>query len=193
LEAYPKLEVFGSKIDEILGLTNGVEDGDEFNIGDLKVQVLFTPCHTKGHVLYLVSSEDKQALFSGDTLFSAGCGRFFEGDATQMQSAMDKIAKLSDSTDLYCGHEYTLGNLQFALTVEESNKSVVMEKLQNVLELLENGKPTVPSTLGEEKTYNPFMRTNVESMMKSLKKSNPVDAMHKLRELKNDFKPPKKE
>jgi hydroxyacylglutathione hydrolase len=188
LETFPKLQVYGSKIDEIPGLTNGVEEGDEFNIGDLKVQVLFTPCHTKGHVLYLVSSGDKQALFSGDTLFSAGCGRFFEGDATQMQSAMDKIAKLSDSTELYCGHEYTIGNLQFALTVEKSNESVVMEKLQQVLELREKGNPSVPSTLGDEKTYNPFMRTNLESMMKSLNKSNSVETMQQLRELKNKFK-----
>jgi hydroxyacylglutathione hydrolase len=188
LETFPKLQVFGSKIDEIPGLTNGVEEGDEFNIGNLKVQVLFTPCHTKGHVLYLVSSGDKQALFSGDTLFSAGCGRFFEGDATQMQSAMDKIAKLSDSTELYCGHEYTIGNLQFALTVEKSNESIVMDKLEKVLELRETGKPSVPSTLGDEKTYNPFMRTNLESMMKSLNKSNSVETMQQLRELKNKFK-----
>eukprot|EP01080_Neovahlkampfia_damariscottae_P010641 gene10641-3264_t len=183
---FPQLEVYGSKVDEIPELTNPVDEGDVFYIGEIKVEILFTPCHTKGHVLYLASCNGQKALFTGDTLFSGGCGRFFEGDAKQMQSAMDKISKLDNETELYFGHEYTASNLKFALSVEPNNEEL-KKKMENVLKLREEGKFTTPSTVGDEKTFNPFLRTNVQQLMENLNQKDAVSTMHVLREMKNKF------
>jgi len=130
-EKIPGLKVVGAD-DRIPKLNHKVKDGDKFNIGQLEVLVRFVPCHTTGHVYYIVKGGQHQplALFSGDTLFIAGCGKFFEGTAEQMRYAlMEVAAKLPGDTQVWCGHEYTVGNLKFALSVDPNNK-ILQDKLE---------------------------------------------------------------
>ena len=99
-----------------------VEHGDKHTIGDIQISCLFTPCHTTGHVCYYVTQDTDRIVFTGDTLFIGGCGRFFEGTAEMMYSAMEKLGSLPPDTKVYCGHEYSLQNLAFADHVEPSNQ-----------------------------------------------------------------------
>lgn len=184
------LKVFGHRNDEgrIPGLTQPLADGDEFSIGTIRAKVLFIPGHTKGHVAYLCENN----LFCGDTLFVAGCGRLFEGTAEQMQGSLSKLRDLPDDTLVYCGHEYTEKNLQFALTVEPKNKKL-SEKLETVRSLRAKGLSTVPSILEEEKATNPFLRWESGEIQKNLRDRfptlplEPVPVFAKLRELKDSF------
>ncbi|KAJ0058116.1 hypothetical protein NL108_007405, partial [Boleophthalmus pectinirostris] len=132
-----------------------------FQIGSLHIKCLHTPCHTTGHVCYYVTKEnssDPPAVFTGDTLFVAGCGKFFEGTAEQMYRALiDILGSLPPETRVYCGHEYTVNNLKFARHVEPDN-DVIREKLAWAKEKCDKGEPTIPSTLADEFTFNPFMR-----------------------------------
>src|SRR4030095_15356722 len=114
------------------------------------------PAHTSGHVAYHFPNE--RAVFTGDTLFVAGCGRLFEGDGAQMMRSPRQPASLPDDTAVYCGHEYTEKNLRFAETLEPGNARL-REKLTRVQDVRRQGKPTVPSTIAEEKETNPFLRT----------------------------------
>jgi len=184
------IEVYGGD-DRIPAITKKVGDGDSLEVGSIKIKVFFTPCHTSGHVLYLAKQGDEAgSLFTGDTLFIGGCGRFFEGTAEQMHHALNKvIASLPDNTKVYCGHEYTKKNLEFAQHVEPNN-TAVQQKLAWADQKTQNGEHTVPSTVGDEKTFNPFMRVENPEFVKSLKleKSDPISAMAHLRELKNNFK-----
>jgi hydroxyacylglutathione hydrolase len=155
-----------SDADRLAGFTNGVDEGDSISVGEATARVLFIPCHTRGHVAY-VFDEDK-ALFSGDMLFAAGCGRTFEGTAEMMYTALcEKLAALPDDMRVFCGHEYTEGNLRFAVTVEPDNAAIA-DKLAAVQKIRANAaadwhdatpdEMTVPSTIGEERETNPFMR-----------------------------------
>uniref|UniRef100_A0A915PUU1 hydroxyacylglutathione hydrolase n=1 Tax=Setaria digitata TaxID=48799 RepID=A0A915PUU1_9BILA len=155
---YNGLSIYGGD-DRIIGITNKVRDGDTFKIGELDVKCLCTPCHTTGSVCYYVTDRsDDRVVFTGDTLFVAGCGRFFEGTATEMDSALnDKLSSLPNDTKVYCGHEYTVDNLKFALSVEPKNDEI-KKKLVWAEERRRSGDCTVPSTIGEEKRFNPFMR-----------------------------------
>jgi len=185
------IEVFGGD-DRIPAMTKKVGDGDLIEVGNIKIKVFFTPCHTSGHVLYLAKQGDEAgSLFTGDTLFVGGCGRFFEGTAEQMHHALNTvIASLPDNTKVYCGHEYTKKNLEFAQHVEPNNEAV-KHKLSWAEQKGKSGEPTVPSTVGEEKTFNPFMRVGVAEFVKSLQlkdgSTDPIAAMGHLRELKNKF------
>jgi len=176
--------------DRIPALTNKVKEGDTFNVGTLKIKVLFTPCHTAGHVLYLVDSgKAPLALFTGDTLFIGGCGRFFEGTAEQMHHALNEvIAKLPPNTEVYCGHEYTKKNLEFALHIEPNNEDV-KKKLQWATHQSESNLSTVPSNVGEELLYNPFMRVEQPNVASAVGKAGEgaVAVMAALREAKNKF------
>lgn len=170
-------------------LSKQVKHSDKINIGNLLVTCLLTPCHTKGHVCYFV--EDKNggppAVFTGDTLFSAGCGKFFEGTPEQMYQALVKIlGSLPGETQVYCGHEYTANNLLFAAHVEPSNK-VVLEKLEWAKEKKASKEPTVPSTIADEKTFNPFMRVHEASVQEHTGKQDPIMVMEALRNEKNNF------
>ncbi|CDI82141.1 hydroxyacylglutathione hydrolase, putative [Eimeria acervulina] len=193
----PGIEVIGSAYEETPGRTKAVTDGDTFRLGkfsDLQVKVLHAPCHTIGHLLYYLESRTdvnaKPIIFTGDTLFLAGCGRFFEGNAQQMHHALMKtIGSLPAETLVYCGHEYTIANLKFAATVEPNNFA-----LQNKLEWAQkqqiSGKPTVPSSIGEEKAYNPFMRVDRPEVQKAVgaPEGDEIQTMHILRERKNTFR-----
>eukprot|EP00055_Hartaetosiga_balthica_P012363 m.59793 g.59793 ORF g.59793 m.59793 type:complete len:265 (+) comp7922_c4_seq2:89-883(+) len=156
----PSVVIFGGKGDMAEGVEKEVWDGDTIELGNVKFEVLATPCHTQGHVSYYATckGEESGAVFTGDTLFIGGCGNFNDGTPEMMYDALiHKLGKLPDNTRVYCGHEYTVKNLQFALTVEPDNE-VLQEKLEWATERRKNGEFTIPSTIGEEKAFNPFMR-----------------------------------
>ena len=157
-----------SDADRIPGFTNGLDEGDTIDVGNQTARILFIPSHTMGHIAYVF--DEARALFSGDMLFAGGCGRLFEGDAQMMYTALcEKLAALPDDMRVFCGHEYTEGNLMFAAHVEPDNQAVA-EKLARVQQI-RAGKAadwhdatpdemTIPSTIGEEKATNPFMRSS---------------------------------
>lgn len=141
--------------DRIPGLTRGVSASTPLEFAGHPIQVIETPGHTLGHVTYYLP-EDKLA-FTGDTLFSLGCGRIFEGDPQMMQESVSKIAALPDDTRIYCGHEYTLSNARFAMNVEPENEAL-KTRVAEVEALSSDGKPTLPTTVEIEKATNPFLR-----------------------------------
>ena len=152
LQLRPDLHVVGGD-DRIEQLKQKVTHGDELQIGNLKIKCLFTPCHTTGHICYYVTDSDggSKAVFTGDTLFLGGCGRFFEGDGQQMNEALNvKLASLPDETKVYCGHEYSIQNLSFGCHVEPENEAI-QEKLAwaKSQRAKDPAEPTVPSTIGK--------------------------------------------
>lgn len=159
--------VYGHASDagRLAGMTDGLEEGDEVGVGRARARVLHIPAHTRGHIAYVF--DDDAAVFCGDTLFAGGCGRLFEGTPEMMFRALAKLAALPDATRVYCGHEYTEGNLRFAAHVEPDNVAV-REKLARVQAIRAHraadwhdageDEMTVPSTLGEERATNPFVR-----------------------------------
>jgi hydroxyacylglutathione hydrolase len=185
-----RLRVYGHKVDRerIPGHTHPLEDGDEVEVGDLKGKVLFIPGHTRGHVAYLFENN----LFCGDTLFVAGCGRLFEGSAREMHESLRRLKALSGDTLVYCGHEYTEKNLQFALTVEPGNRKVAA-KLEKVRALRAKGTSTVPSTMAEEWETNPFLRWDSSEIRARVKREHPeiavepVSIFAQVRTLKDQF------
>ena len=132
-----------------------VAQGDTFAFGDQEVRVIATPGHTSGHVSYFFP--DGAALFCGDTLFALGCGRLFEGDAPTMWRSLGKLAALPDATRVYCGHEYTLSNARFALTIDP-DLAALQQRAAEIEATRAAGRPTIPSTIGLEKATNPFLR-----------------------------------
>ncbi|XP_050422627.1 hydroxyacylglutathione hydrolase, mitochondrial isoform X1 [Adelges cooleyi] len=176
--------------DRIDGLTKMIDtSGTDLKIGLLDVKCLRTPCHTTGHVCYYVSTDEGSVVFTGDTLFVGGCGRFFEGNAQQMYEALIEIlSKLPENTAVFCGHEYSIQNLKFGLHVEPTNEDLL--SLLKTVEVKRQAKePCVPSTIGMEKLVNPFMRVGIASVQNATKTpGNSIETMRILRELKNDFK-----
>jgi hydroxyacylglutathione hydrolase len=142
-----------------------VREGDQVRVGALQGRVLETPGHTAGHISY-VFPQDKLA-FVGDTLFSIGCGRVIEGTPEMMWQSLLKLRALPDDTRIYCGHEYTKANIRFAETIEPDNAALKTRAAQ-VDSLLAARKPTIPSTIGEEKAANPFLRADVPEVAKSV-------------------------
>lgn len=148
-----RVPVYGPATESIPALTVPVQEGIEVEAAGVRFQVLDTPGHTRGHVCYVT----EQALFCGDTLFTAGCGRLFEGTPAQMYASLAKLAALPDRTLVYCAHEYTADNLMFAAVAEPANAAVANRR-DSVATARAAGRPTVPATLAEEKATNPFLR-----------------------------------
>ncbi|KAE9418377.1 hypothetical protein Angca_004165, partial [Angiostrongylus cantonensis] len=170
-------------------LSRKVEHEEKFRVGEMEITALKTPCHTKGHICYYVShSGDKRPIvLTGDTLFIAGCGKFFEGSAAEMHHNLNEIlAKLPNDTYVYPGHEYTYSNLKFAHHIEPSNEDV-KRKLEWAAQKKEQNVPTVPSTIGEEKKTNPFMRTTSSEIQQNVGATELVTVMDRVREAKNRF------
>jgi hydroxyacylglutathione hydrolase len=142
-----------------------VRENDTVRVGGLTGRVLETPGHTGGHISYFFPA-DKLA-FVGDTLFSIGCGRVIEGTPEMMWQSLLKLRDLPDDTRVYCGHEYTLANIRFAKTIEPDNAALAA-RAKEVENLLAARKPTIPSTMGEEKAANPFLRADVPELAKSV-------------------------
>lgn len=131
-----------------------VKDGDILELGSEQAKIIATPGHTMGEICF--SFEDSKALFTGDTLFVMGCGRLFEGTAEDMFTSMQKLADLPDDMRMYCGHEYTLSNAKFSAAFAPDNPHIE-KRLKDIIGLRNDNKPTIPSTLGEEKTTNLFL------------------------------------
>ena len=157
--------IVGAKNDaeRIPGIDELLEDGDIYEFGANKITMLETPGHTLGSVCFFV--EPDKILFTGDTLFSMGCGRLFEGSAQLMWQSMQKIRALPDDAQIYCGHEYTLSNAEFALEVEPDNLAL-QQRAQEVRELRRARKDTLPVSLGTEKATNPFLRADSMEIQK---------------------------
>lgn len=149
--------IVGSKADSgrIPGIDIEVGDQDSYKFGNHKAKVYDVSGHTMGHIAYYF--EQDNVLFSGDALFALGCGRLFEGTAELMWTSLQKLAALPDETLVYCAHEYTQANAQFALSVEPQNKLLV-ERANEIISLRAKGEPTIPSSIGLEKATNPFLR-----------------------------------
>lgn len=141
--------------DRIPGIDIAVGEEDTIALGTETGRVFDVPGHTRGHIAYWFA--ESEALFCGDTLFAMGCGRLCEGTPAQMWDSLSKFAGLPDETRVYCAHEYTEANARFALTVDPDNKAL-KRRAAAVARLRREGKPTVPSTLGEERATNPFLR-----------------------------------
>ncbi|XP_019430954.1 PREDICTED: hydroxyacylglutathione hydrolase cytoplasmic [Lupinus angustifolius] len=187
----PGIKVYGGSIDNVKGCTDKVENGDKVSLGaDINILSLHTPCHTKGHISYYVTSKEDEnpAVFTGDTLFIAGCGKFFEGTAEQMyQSLCVTLGSLPKPTKVYCGHEYTVKNLQFALTIEPDNLKL-QEKLTWAQKQQQAGQPTIPSTIEEELETNPFMRVDLPVLQEKVGFKSPVEALREIRERKDNWR-----
>lgn len=191
---YPELnlKVCGGD-DRVHSLNCKVTHNQEFKLGALSVRCLETPCHTSGHICYYITSQDQssKAVFTGDTLFVAGCGKFFEGTAEQMYHALHEVlASLPPDTHVFCGHEYTLSNLKFAQQVEPENTAIT-DMIKWTQERRDKDLPSFPSTISQEMTFNPFMRVKEPTVQSYTGKSDVIGVMAELREKKNSFKPRK--
>jgi len=157
----------------IEGLSRTVDDGAIVTFSDFKGRVIETPGHTAGHIAYYFPA--LRALFSGDCLFSLGCGRLFEGSPAEQWKSLKTLRELPDDTLLYAGHEYTERNSQFALALDKNNAEL-KAYAQKVVELRHKGQPTLPSLLGNEKKLNPFLRVDDPEFKKTLAKNGfPID------------------
>jgi hydroxyacylglutathione hydrolase len=160
-----EVPVYGPANEHIQGLTHPLLGNEIIQMPhiSLDVEVMLIPGHTLWHLAYYA----KPMLFCGDTLFAAGCGRLFEGTAAQLFYSLQQITALADDTKIYCGHEYTLKNLQFAHQVEPGNKKII-ERLRQVAEKTKNNLPSLPSTVLEEKQTNPFLRCDMPEIIASV-------------------------
>nr|KAJ3412750.1 hypothetical protein HK105_002265 [Polyrhizophydium stewartii] len=190
IAAVPGIRVVGSD-PRIPGVATPLAHGDTVRVGGLVVKALLTPCHTTGSVSYFVEADAEaagatdRAVFTGDTLFVAGCGRFFEGTAEQMyKSLIQTLAPLPHDTKVFCGHEYTAPNLAFAAMVEPDNQRIAAKAAWAA-----TVGCTVPSTIGEELETNPFMRVDRPELQRRFGVADPIALMAELRELKNSGKP----
>ena len=189
----PLKEEFGAIIvgpekdrDRIPGIDVGVTESAPWQFGSHEARILEIPAHTRAHIAFVFSGSD--AAFTGDTLFAMGCGRLFEGTPAMMWAAMQKLMTLPDRTRVYCGHEYTLANARFAVTVEPHNADL-QARLKEVEAMRAKGEPTVPSTIGQEKRTNPFMRPDSPEIRKVLgmEAASDVDVLGETRKRKDNF------
>ncbi|KAG5976589.1 hypothetical protein E4U55_007280 [Claviceps digitariae] len=178
----PDLPIIGGAHCEAVTQTPGHEES--FKLGDIAVKSYHTPCHTQDSICYFMEDTTGRAVFTGDTLFISGCGKFFEGTAEEMHEALNnRLASLPDDTVVYPGHEYTKSNVAFAISVLQSD---AVKKLQAFAE--SNQVTTGKFTIGDEKKHNVFMRVTDPIVQTATGASEPVDVMNKLREMKNNFK-----
>ena len=163
-----------------------VAEGDTVKVGNLVARVLETPGHTLDHISYVFDSE--RTLFCADTLFSIGCGRVIEGTPAQMWQSLVKLRALPDDTRVYCGHEYTLANIKFALTIEPDNAALKARATEAARQRAE-GRPTVPTLLGEEKKANVFLRADVPEVAAAvgLAGNSAAEVFTEVRARKNRF------
>lgn len=154
-----EVPVFGPARETVPGRTHALRDGDRFDVPGLSIALatLDIPGHTAGHIACHGDIEGTPSLFCGDTLFAGGCGRLFEGTPEQMWASLSSLAGLPAATRVYCGHEYTLANLRFALAVEPANADIGA-RMQRESAKRERDEPTLPSTIGCELRTNPFLR-----------------------------------
>ena len=162
------IPVYGPKGGHIEGITNELGENDQITILGNTFKVFETPGHTLDHISYF-SDQENPILFCGDTLFSGGCGRLFEGTPTQMYNSLSKFSSLPEETKVFCTHEYTLSNLNFAVEVEPTNKEL-LKYYEEVSNKRNNDEITLPSNIKLEKNINPFLRSSESSIKKSAEK-----------------------
>lgn len=180
LEQFPNTPVIGGKDCDAVSRTPG--NGEKFKIGEkISVTPLYTPCHTQDSICYFMEDGNQRAVFTGDTLFIGGCGKFFEGTPAQMQTALNEtLASLPDDTKVFPGHEYTKGNTKFLLKVSQT------EPIKKLADFAANNRETQGKfTIGDEKQHNVFMRVQDPEIQKVTGATSPVDVLGKLREMKN--------
>lgn len=183
------IPVYGPAAEQISGVTDTVSTGDILRLNDFaEASVLDTGGHTPGHISYLMANQ----LFCGDTLFAGGCGRLLGGTAAQLFASLQQIASLPADTQIYCAHEYTLANLQFALAVEPGN-AVLQQRISDSKAMRANHQPTVPSTLALEKATNPFLRCEEQAVKQAAEQqagqtlASPLAVFTALRQWKDNF------
>jgi hydroxyacylglutathione hydrolase len=184
-------EMFGAVVvgpgkdhDRIPEIDVDVGEAQGWRFGTHSVRVLEVPAHTKGAIAFVFDG----AVFTGDTLFAMGCGRLFEGTPAMMHASLSKLMTLPDDTAVYCGHEYTLSNARFALTLEPGNKDLQL-RIKEVEAARAKGHPTLPSGIGLEKRTNPFVRTGSSEIRTTLKMADAeaVDVFAEIRRRKDSF------
>ena len=184
---------YGSKIigfsldkDRIPGIDILLKENQNYKIGNLEFKVIFVPGHTKGHIAFFFSKN--KVVFTGDTLFSLGCGRVFEGSHKEMFSSLNKIRNLPRDTKIYCGHEYTKSNLDFCMKYDPDNK-FLKDKAIHIQKKLSAGQPTIPSTIDQEIKTNIFLRCSDTIIKQTLNLANSAEdeVFSKLRDLKDSF------
>ncbi len=186
--------VFGPAGEVIPGRTRALAEGDRIVVPgvELEFDVLDIPGHTAGHIAYFGRVDGVPVVFCGDTLFAAGCGRLFEGTPAQMWTSLSKLAALPEETRIYCGHEYTLANLRFALAVEPRSAALLAREDREKRKR-ERGEPTLPSTMRDERATNPFLRATEPGVLAAASAragralSDPVETFATLRAWKNAF------
>lgn len=181
-------KIIGSSIDKdrIPGIDVRIKDGEELRFGDHKVIIDETHGHTIGHIVY--HFVDQKIAFVGDTVFSLGCGRLFEGTAEQMWNSLQKIMAWPDETLIYCAHEYTQANANFALTIEPDNQDL-LQRHSDIEYLRKEGRATIPTTVGLEKKTNPFLRVSsleIQTHLGMMGETG-VKVFARIRSLKDDF------
>ena len=167
------LEVYGPK--KIEGINNIVKESDKFSLIGIDFEVIEIPGHTLDHLAFYSSNNEDPILFCGDTLFAGGCGRVFEGTFEQMFMSLKKISKYPKETKVFCGHEYTLSNLKFALEVDKDNKDLLNE-FNNIEKLISLDIPSLPTNLNKELKLNPFLRCHdIDIKNKVIEKFDIID------------------
>ncbi|KAI8642946.1 beta-lactamase-like protein [Parasitella parasitica] len=183
LQKFPVTCYGGS--DQVDGVSHILKDNETIQLGDLTIKALSTTGHTMDHICYYIAHGQDRAVFTGDCLFSSGCGRFFEGTPADMWRALSKLLLLPDDTKVYFGHEYTVSNLKFAQHVEKDNQDI-----QKKLEWAKQVGCTTPSTIENEKLTNPFMRVDLPAVAKLIthdSSSSVTNVLGKLRKMKDNF------
>jgi hydroxyacylglutathione hydrolase len=191
IAAFPDVCVYGGAEDRgrIPGQQVYLADGDRVRFGEREAEVFFIPGHTRAHIAYYfapVDTDESGELFCGDTIFAGGCGRLFEGTPSQMVTSISKLRQLPDNTRIWCAHEYTLGNLKFAVTVDPDN-SELQQRLVDVTVARNNSIPTVPTWMGIEKRTNPFLRWDNSALQASVASHDGVETFARIRGRKDQF------
>ena len=181
-------KIVSSSLDEkrIPGIDIKKNDGDQFYLGKTEFKVINIPGHTIGHVAFF--SQRTGVIFTGDTLFSLGCGKVFEGTIEQMFNSLQKISSLPKNTKIYCGHEYTIKNGEFCMSIDKSNTKLI-NRIQDSKNKFKKKIPSIPITIGEELETNIFLRCDNKKIKKSLKMDNSskLEVFTRLRSLKDNF------
>lgn len=189
----PLKEEFGAQVvgpekdrERIPALDIGVDESRDWRFGPHSVRILEIPAHTRAHIAFVFA--DQKAAFTGDTLFAMGCGRLFEGTPQMMWTSLSKLMRLHDGMRIFCGHEYTLNNGRFALTLEPQNRDLA-NRMVEVEALRAQNKPTIPSTMGLEKRTNPFLRPDSPEIRRTLgmATADAVDVFAEMRRRKDVF------
>lgn len=188
LKAKTGAQVVGSAADagRIPGIDQTVDEGDRFCVGGIELEVWLIPGHTSGHLAFWW--REGEAVFTGDTLFTGGCGRVFEGTAEQMWTSLCRLRALPESTKIYCGHEYTKKNLEFALSLSPNHLGI-RRRYETVCDQIQNEQPTVPEMMALEKQTNPFLLSDDASWQKETGAGthDPVAVFQFLRDAKDRF------